>query len=97
TDIHSFPTRRSSDLLQKHEQVLAGHDVETRLHPQRGLPDHVGEVLRVLAAQVLGEVLQIQNGELAPEVQHAAIARRLGWRGGFRSEEHTSELQSLAY
>src|SRR5205823_13010431 len=87
---HSFPTRRSSDLN------LAAQAVERREHDRmrRVVDDEVdaGQVLEradvaSLAADdaplhVVGRKLHDGNG-------------RLG--GMARSEEHTSELQSLAY
>src|SRR5690606_39619263 len=84
--LHSFPTRRSSDLVPVCSQVAAMvsvNDVADR--PARALAD--------------GEVLKLGRHELrwvdAPHVPH-------GWENGFmmelstrtRSEEHTSELQS---
>src|SRR5262249_60888029 len=69
-DLHSFPTRRSSDLLQ-----LGGEHVEEHSHVGRVGTDGGGE-------EIEGE------GVLAASIR--ADAADMG-----RSEEHTSELQSL--
>src|SRR5205823_12897518 len=69
-DLHSFPTRRSSDLL-------GGEQVERALEPlgRRARVHNQVEIARGIARQ----------GDL-DLVVHTS-----------RSEEHTSELQSLAY
>src|SRR5205823_7633773 len=71
-DLHSFPTRRSSDLS-------AG-----RLDWRR-----TGEQARRLSVTVMVSPLLM----MVP-----GVSRKRRWRvPGVRSEEHTSELQSLAY
>src|SRR5205085_11315631 len=79
--LHSFPTRRSSDL---HAQLFQpGDEGQDHAHDQRTLLDwqhdaaDPGEPAR---ATHLGRLLW-----LAPELHHGCDAR---------SEEHTSELQS---
>src|SRR5205823_13507295 len=68
-DLHSFPTRRSSDLFSTKVSRLQedGHAVTCR---------------NIAEADVNTAVESVQS-----------IARSTRWR----SEEHTSELQSLAY
>src|SRR5205823_7278939 len=82
-DLHSFPTRRSSDLIKKAEAfavvlvVLADvshHEREGCAHANAPRQNGKGE-------QHCGES-QIPEGVHVPR---------------HRSEEHTSELQSLAY
>src|SRR5205823_13973630 len=70
-DLHSFPTRRSSDLVETdggNVGVVAADGVEDRL----------------LLSELAGEV-------------HADLGVAALHLGMDRSEEHTSELQSLAY
>src|SRR5205823_14807029 len=80
-DLHSFPTRRSSDLplpLAAHEL----HILRAPLHDSGGGRPRSDD--GVAAAARRGRIL---------------LARRLAHRlrSEPRSEEHTSELQSLAY
>src|SRR5205823_13471422 len=79
-DLHSFPTRRSSDL--ELPELLDGD--EPRAHPVAG----------------------VAAGADQPGVALAGLEHRVGRPGlrvvvqrdlDVRSEEHTSELQSLAY
>src|SRR5205823_13806535 len=84
-DLHSFPTRRSSDLRLAHLH-LDGEDFRQRLlgrelvrhDPARGLAGRA-------EAAALVEVADL----------HDHAVRLVGQV--VRSEEHTSELQSLAY
>src|SRR5205823_9652608 len=87
--LHSFPTRRSSDLVDRHEilrtryvpgprQVVDPHAVVTMTEDDlRGLPSDEAE----RAVKALSREESAHAFDLARE----------------RSEEHTSELQSLAY
>src|SRR5205823_10945086 len=91
----SFPTRRSSDLAALQGQARV-----------RGRPHDEHAVLR---AEVLAEVgVETHELEITPRRSHELEAihaehrshRDLGRAGDLplgRSEEHTSELQSLAY
>src|SRR5436189_5093392 len=89
-DLHSFPTRRSSDLRVHH--VLLGPEValaalRARL---RGLPRRrVDRELRVLREDRRRAPLAVPHRE-----RHAEEALP---RDAPRSEEHTSELQSPMY
>src|SRR5205823_14033732 len=82
----SFPTRRSSDLPT--EALVEGREeVQEVLEGVSKLPDDRREAL------IMRFALDMDNRE---------IARALGRTDGatkvlIRSEEHTSELQSLAY
>src|SRR5205823_9295704 len=90
-DPHSFPTRRSSDLnpgafgeLRRGQAILQG------LRPRyRGRLDADGSVHDDLVRSPDAS----QRQSFQSEHLHAAVA---GVRH-VRSEEHTSELQSLAY
>src|SRR5205823_14263680 len=80
-DLHSFPTRRSSDLYSYEGYVL--------LRP--GEVAHAGffldEMLEAVGAEARKRIrLGIAKPEAALPLEFLA-----------RSEEHTSELQSLAY
>src|SRR5206468_12445936 len=81
-EIHSFPTRRSSDLSDDGDVVKDGAVVEQSLH------EHFSRVAQRLThtlddATEDGFVWRVDL-RLRPE----------GSRGPLRSEEHTSELQS---
>src|SRR5205823_7450104 len=93
--VRSFPTRRSSDLL---------------LEPLRGGVHGRGPLAHgvVLALQVGGQRLHLGGrfgllrtplllGPGEPLVQLGQVQALVSERRGVRSEEHTSELQSLAY
>src|SRR5262249_60891499 len=73
-DLHSFPTRRSSDLPVREEQRIAGHQARR-------------DRLRVQGA------LHVVWGEDHDQVR--LFAGLIGGGDPQRSEEHTSELQSL--
>src|SRR5687767_15736287 len=70
-NLHSFPTRRSSDLN-------TGETTSATISAVRSTP---GKTSRPKPTAV-------------PEITRSEIS---GTAVGFRSEEHTSELQSLAY
>src|SRR5690606_42087958 len=77
-DLHSFPTRRSSDLEGLHQDRL-------RLILGADDPDHLVdvEIGDQIAAQDLQPVLDLLLAVVRAPQQHVT-----------RSEEHTSELQS---
>src|SRR5205823_13870156 len=88
----SFPTRRSSDLIRPAERgrlrtgsVTSAGDAAARADLVRGLGyDGSGTVV----------------GVISDGIDHAAVAQATGDLPAVmvpRSEEHTSELQSLAY
>src|SRR5205823_10653031 len=95
--IHAFPTRRSSDLVRHEDDVrglaiaigvvdLEGDD-GVRTSTLRALPGSEGRAKHRQAFALLGEDEAEIFGLVEPE--HFAAHTR--------SEEHTSELQSLAY
>src|SRR5205823_13230957 len=92
--LHSFPTRRSSDLR------AGGADRPLRISyfgDSLTADDHITNELRHKLQSDLGDggpgfVFAVPPH---PFCQHRAVTRIVG--GGWRSEEHTSELQSLAY
>src|SRR5205823_12978439 len=80
----SFPTRRSSDL--SHRRAAAGGPSFPR-DPRAGIPEARG-------------ARDPAPGRARPDGRHRGRDERLERavaRAGGRSEEHTSELQSLAY
>src|SRR5205823_12494158 len=93
--LHSFPTRRSSDLGVGAAATGLGSEVVlrdvARDGKEPGAPVRVrgkGPVGAVGAQEgLLGEIVRLAGPEGGP--QEVAI--------DLRSEEHTSELQSLAY
>src|SRR5205823_12849583 len=82
TERMSFPTRRSSDLLERRDAgpaALASLELDEK------------------ALAVFRQIEQmIELGRGAP-AEDPALARGQGRVARARSEEHTSELQSLAY
>src|SRR5438045_6246148 len=86
--LHSFPTRRSSDLKRKSVEEVAGEEFSRSAMPkpcdQRGSPS------RTTAAESPG--MLFADIKLATAFSMAARFSR-----GRRSEEHTSELQSLRH
>src|SRR5205823_13349856 len=88
--LHSFPTRRSSDLVL--DPVLAlevGRAGQDALAVEQDRVEHLHHAGR---GRVEGRAGLEQVDDLG-----AALARPLDDRVDARSEEHTSELQSLAY
>src|SRR5699024_12195785 len=81
-DLHSFPTRRSSDLgvrLAK-PQVIAAYPITPQTTLVEKLADFIADG-------------QSQAKYMMVESEHSAMAAALG-ASMMRSEEHTSELQS---
>src|SRR5205823_14689626 len=89
--LHSFPTRRSSDLdlaaASSACAVRASTSPESRR--RRLLPFEKGFPLRPRSLGPNGDGSSAASGVTGPSL----IMTRRSWR----SEEHTSELQSLAY
>src|SRR3546814_9484877 len=85
---HSFPTRRSSDLMRK---VLAASENRTCTNPvldmaaERGLNPLVPDARDVARQHVEQKYRERAEGQRSAGQREAAV----------RSEEHTSELQSL--
>src|SRR5205823_13225974 len=90
THLHSFPTRRSSDLTGKNPLAALGRAALTR---------RCGAVKGALRILVAHQVRSERTGGISRIM--GFIHDRLAAAGHhveyFRSEEHTSELQSLAY
>src|SRR5205823_14170828 len=88
--LHSFPTRRSSDLLPRGASAAAPHSTY--------YTSYLGDFINLARdpmtfAQIIGKNL-LADVVTVPIVCTALDERALGQP---RSEEHTSELQSLAY
>src|SRR5207244_11309873 len=89
-DLHSFPTRRSSDLWYKGERGFAATAFTTFSYAAAAL--HLGPALAPATRALLGEALGpaaawlVRHDDLV-KVNHEVV-------GAARSEEHTSELQS---
>src|SRR5687767_15536865 len=86
-DLHSFPTRRSSDLqkaMRVARHVAAPHGVNVGMN--QGVVAGAG-----IAAHLHQHVVPRWGGDanFMPVIGHTKVLPR--------SEEHTSELQSLAY
>src|SRR5205823_14478558 len=95
-DLHSFPTRRSSDLTIRSRLDLAQATLAARKY--REALAYATEVLALDPGHVGAQKIRDQ-ARATLDRRDAAIAdaNRRTAAGDLRSEEHTSELQSLAY
>src|SRR5207302_3514930 len=82
-DLHSFPTRRSSDLVAKVNLALAGLPSFTAIEALAGAAQGDALAERTRAA-LAGRI------HIGPEIDYLERA----FDASRRSEEHTSELQS---
>src|SRR5262249_62418228 len=86
----SFPTRRSSDLMRRLELLLPG-DANVRENQMPAVADQLG----------LCECAHAQPPAIAGTTMISSPSRTVAWNppcsraSSSRSEEHTSELQSL--
>src|SRR5205823_13419528 len=91
--LHSFPTRRSSDLLAKDAFLLLLHEVCGAF--EAGYAQKAGGKREV---ECVPESMLRQNIRLCVyQIFHQERMAILHMHQTERSEEHTSELQSLAY
>src|SRR5207302_8874702 len=88
--LHTFPTRRSSDLHRSEEEAAAPHDEYPALLNVRR---YAGGVEVVPLRHALLALPGSRFAEQAHDCFELAVRRRTDDEGG-RSEEHTSELQS---
>src|SRR5690606_39805222 len=92
-DLHSFPTRRSSDLIASNGTITqtAGISHRRRLLPSRGCSPPAGERVRFVRFIPL-----LSCDWDSPIGAGSPAAQTSGWvpLPCRRSEEHTSELQS---
>src|SRR5205823_13594405 len=88
----SFPTRRSSDLIGLElAKSLARRGYDLVLNAEDAELDGAADAVRQEGAQVTAVRADLRQAAGVDEVHDAIRA------DGRRSEEHTSELQSLAY
>src|SRR5699024_11689800 len=91
-DLYSFPTRRSSDLLE----VITENGVQMLDDPEK-IFIAFSQILfnpivaGLLLAAILSAIMSTIDSQLL--VSSSAVAEDF-YKGFFRSEEHTSELQS---
>src|SRR5262249_56722693 len=87
-DLHSFPTRRSSDLLRprRPRRALASSTPPTAASKQRSCPK---------ATDSFTTTPMERPGRSYRSTRDMASMRARIGQPGARSEEHTSELQSL--
>src|SRR5205823_14263722 len=93
TDPHSFPTRRSSD-LEPGQAVTPTQQAATTTPPAAAATPP-GATTTLPAAATTEQALPAPEQAVAVYVQVGAFSSRANAEN--RSEEHTSELQSLAY
>src|SRR5205823_9293021 len=91
--LHSFPTRRSSDLR---DSALALDNTlrHTGLEDQ---PFLLRDRFQALGRLLVGGRLEHIHGAALADGEVELVGLRRGQDEDRRSEEHTSELQSLAY
>src|SRR5205823_10441806 len=89
--IHSFPTRRSSDLFHPGKK-LAQLNFNKDISPWKITGDH--KALRHAFSEIILNALQANPDD--PNVA-VNLTENADGPAELRSEEHTSELQSLAY
>src|SRR5205814_8447217 len=90
--LHSFPTRRSSDLVRCSAGRGAGWRVARRTAPQGARPRTPRRARTRVMTVILAAAVLLGVGFLLV----SAVLRRIR-AGPLRSEEHTSELQSLRH
>src|SRR5205823_13880794 len=94
-ELHSFPTRRSSDLETK--QAHRDSD-ELSLRCEIWQREWLGLRLLFRLPRRNSQLLQLGIAHRGRRIHHQINGTSGLWEGNyFRSEEHTSELQSLAY
>src|SRR5205823_10461579 len=93
--LHSFPTRRSSDLEGETVHGVLYQVLTTDPKPLRTMVPSIPAALERVVGKALNKVPE-ERYETARQMQSALLSIRAGLSGA-RSEEHTSELQSLAY
>src|SRR5205823_14796802 len=93
-DLHSFPTRRSSDLISL-QHVYKSFDGKEVLH-DLSIDVERGESVVIVGGSGTGKSVTLKHiiGLLKPDRGRIFVD---GEEINVRSEEHTSELQSLAY
>src|SRR5205823_8940798 len=95
TDLRSFPTRRSSDLSDAIPSCMrAPPDVQTATSARRSTAAASQACAKISPAALPSEPPRKPKSMHARSTGACPIEARATWK---RSEEHTSELQSLAY
>src|SRR5205814_9161879 len=95
-DLHSFPTRRSSDLQENvRANLVRNAQIPSRVIRARILPE-IGRAQLVHEANLVRALLMVAVDVEEPSLRRIEDgARELAIVA--RSEEHTSELQSLRH
>src|SRR5205823_12289180 len=92
-DRHSFPTRRSSDLVQM-RKALTGRVLTELENLAEKTPDDFAKIWEAFGSVLKEGIYE----DFERRDQLLALSRfTTTVDGSVRSEEHTSELQSLAY
>src|SRR5699024_12727821 len=86
TSIHSFPTRRSSDLIEQALTNQTSTIIDKKVKRMREYPPYLFNL-----SNLQGHITSKFKGWTSDKVLKVAQSRI---RFTFRSEEHTSELQS---
>src|SRR5205823_9988907 len=94
--LHTFPTRRSSDLIEQLRQITLIAHSGAEANPATGADDH--HVALNNDVPVDEHIAKRIRRQILHDDFNLDIIADLANRTDFqRSEEHTSELQSLAY
>src|SRR5205823_14484686 len=94
SSLHSFPTRRSSDLLFSGKFLYVDDLVTRDSDRSRGFGGELLDWLIEQAREHGCENLELDSGVQRFDAHRFYFSKRMNIS---RSEEHTSELQSLAY
>src|SRR5207248_7290078 len=92
-DLHSFPTRRSSD-LEKLEKDMRPDTICIAGHARDGQPPTADRKALLRFRDYFDAVLTLTRKAIAQGQSKDALAATAALPGFERSEEHTSELQS---
>src|SRR5204862_6375184 len=92
-DLHSFPTRRSSDLREMTRLAMKHHAVNlSQGFPDFAAPEEIKEAARQAIAEDINQYAITWGAKPLRDAVVEKFARAQVM--AYRSEEHTSELQS---
>src|SRR5207253_10586765 len=92
---HSFPTRRSSDLLTQEYRDLLKAIVQHNIEDREGVVEFLQQLTR--RPQAFVPRIDMAVGELETRLKDIRTSHTGNGRILYRSEEYTSELQSRGH